>query len=177
MHVFVGKSGYQLGPFSTAVKKLLKLNRNVTCFIEYKCIGELPKHWTPSDLIDWLTDCDFHFILTHTHQSIEDFNCNEVVKELQRLRGHKGFPQDDELGCSIFLQDKRVYIEGMLYITMHILTFALFFCLIAKVTWLLLLCKKALRGRGKKIRFSSSLFVSNRNLSTHALFLGSEGPF
>ena len=121
IRVFVGKSGYQEAPFRSAVKQLLKENPNVTCFIEYKCIGDLPKDWTPVELIDWLLDSDFHFILTHTHQSIEEFNCNEVVYELQRLRGHSGFPQNDELGCSIFLQDKRVYIEGIVYITMHIL--------------------------------------------------------
>lgn len=81
LRVFVGKSGYQEAPFRTALKQLLKENPNVTCSIEYKCIGELPKHWTPADLIDWLSDCDFHFILTHTHQSIEEFNCDEVVYE------------------------------------------------------------------------------------------------
>ena len=124
IHVFTCKSGYQKGPFQTAIKQLLNIHKHniYFCHIDYKCIGEIPKLWTPKDLIDWLLDCDFHFILTHTHQSIEEFNCSEVVKELQRLRGHKGFPQDDELSCSIFLQDKRVYIDGA-YDIFYFITF------------------------------------------------------
>ena len=117
IHVFACKSSYQIGPFKAALKKLMKTHKqNITCpiDIEYKCIGDIPKVWTPKNLINWLLDCDFHFILTHTHQSIEEFNCDEVVYELQRLRGHRGFPQNDELKFSIFLQDKRVYIEGMI---------------------------------------------------------------
>jgi hypothetical protein len=120
IHVFTGRASYQEAPFKSAMKRVLKtMCRDLTCHIEYKCISQLPKHWTPKDLIDWLLDCDFHFILTHTHQSIEEFNCNDVVKELQRLRGHRGFPQDDELQCPIFLQDKRIYIEGTIVISSH----------------------------------------------------------
>ena len=115
IHVYSGGTdAYQLVPFQKALERIEEQHFWCELHVTYLYKKHLSKRFKPKDLIDWLLDCDYHFILTHTHQAIEHFNCNEVVNELQRLRNHPGFPSGDELQCPIFLQDKRVYIEGML---------------------------------------------------------------
>ena len=114
IRVFRNLKGRQNEAFSVALANIKKIS---SCWCDFNVEyinkkSDIPFHWTPVELIDWILDSDFHFILTHVHQSIERFDCATVVRELQRLRGHKGFPQDEELKCPVFLQDKRVYIEG-----------------------------------------------------------------
>ena len=119
IHVYLGGSdGWQKSPFQIAMKEVQKISYSwCNLDVEYLCLSKIrEKEWSIVNLVDWILDSDFHFVLSHVHQSVVEFDCTEVVCELQRLRGHKGFPQGEELLCSMFLQDKRVYIEGTFHL-------------------------------------------------------------
>lgn len=47
------------------------------------------------------------------HLGHPTWNVMEVVSNLQRLKGHPGFPTGENLRCPIFLQDKFVYLRAM----------------------------------------------------------------
>jgi hypothetical protein len=69
--------------------------------------------FSEKDIVDWLLDCDIHFIITHIHQGLDQCKYNMAVlyKEILRLRNHPGFPNNDYLECPIFTQDKYKYLE------------------------------------------------------------------
>ena len=103
-----GESGWQIGPFTRAVAPILKTGR-VRCEIMHvKHIKELC--WSPSDFIDWLLESDVHFIITHIHQGIKSWNCEELLHELGRLYNHAGFPYGQQLFCPVFTQHKLKYL-------------------------------------------------------------------
>ena len=73
--------------------------------------------WTPEDLVNWLLDCDVHFITAHVHQGKSLNNCGqlgwnmvELETQLQRLYYHPGFPNGIQLSCPVFLQNKGDYL-------------------------------------------------------------------
>ena len=71
-------------------------------------------HMSPTNLVDKLLDSDVHFILSHIHQSILDRNLgwtmDNVLRNLERLKYHNGFPTGEALTCPVFTQDKFEYI-------------------------------------------------------------------
>jgi len=73
--------------------------------------------WGISEIVDWLIQSDIHFILNHIHQGMIDTDCRIINENLQRLYHHPGFPNGDQLSCSIFQQDKFEYIRSIPYQT------------------------------------------------------------
>jgi len=80
------------------------------------------KHWTPSDLINFLLEHDIHLIPTHGHQGNiargNDINrlmwtANEYVDKLQLLQYHLGYPNGRYLFCPVYLQDKFMYLTHL----------------------------------------------------------------
>jgi hypothetical protein len=123
LHVYLGgRSNTQVGPFAVAVEEAMQLLSTQGSFlrivtdIKY-CDDIRSLGWTPDDFADWMLSSDYHFVLTHVHQGLKHWNCEEVVSSLSRLKNHPGFPQGIELTCPIFLQDKKRYINGMFTLT------------------------------------------------------------
>ena len=107
-----GESSAQLQCFVAATAAFPEIK------FEYTGVKHIPTlKWAPRDLIDWLIMSDFHIILTHVHQHNEHWHATEVVRELQRLRQHRGFPHGDTLNCPVFLQDKFAYLSSVPDIT------------------------------------------------------------
>ena len=69
IRVFSSSSSKELNtPFCDAFNKFKSNNGDyfVVQFVDgfaAKC-----NNWSPADLVNWLLDCDCHFILTHIHQ-------------------------------------------------------------------------------------------------------------
>ena len=120
LHVYAGGvKNVQVAIFPVAVKEfkehLLK-HSSIKFKIDVKymyCDDVRSKRWSPADFVDWLLSSNYHFVLTHVHQGLPHWNCETVVLELSRLRGHPGFPANQELSCPVFLQDKRLYIKAL----------------------------------------------------------------
>jgi hypothetical protein len=119
LHVYCG--GYknnQVDSFRVALEKVedrLKWECSTIRFvtvIKY-CDDIRTMKWSPDDFVDWLLSSDYHFVLTHVHQGLPHWSCDDVVAALFRLQTHPGFPNGIEISCPIFLQDKRKYIEGV----------------------------------------------------------------
>jgi hypothetical protein len=120
-----GEFAFQQGPFKHMITDFLKEYRrnkeilnpgNIKISIEYisnKDVDE--KKWLPSQLIDYLLESDLHFILTHMHQGLTSKNIGWIIpsllKNLNRLKYHPGFPSGDQLKCPVFTQDKMEYIK------------------------------------------------------------------
>jgi hypothetical protein len=77
VRVFAGNyNGIQVQPFMTT-----RIHADFADDIEYEFLY-LPQirreNWNPKKVVDWLLDCDVHFILTHMHQSLS-WNCSELL--------------------------------------------------------------------------------------------------
>ena len=79
--------------------------------------GAKDKGWGISEIVDWLLESDIHFILNHIHQGMIETDCRVINQNLQRLYHHPGFPNEEQLSCSIFQQDKFEYIRSIPYQT------------------------------------------------------------
>lgn len=117
LHVFQGgEFGYQSTNFIIALAKFQNSGQFSfeTEYITCKVIKE--KRWTIRDLMDWLIDCDIHFILTHIHQGITQLNWNmtDLYQSLLRLQAHRGFPNGLQLECPMFTQDKYEYLRVLM---------------------------------------------------------------
>ena len=106
-----GESGVSANSISCAISTLLKQFEASTpkVLVETKSIQEI-RSWSPSELVDWLLGSDVHIIGTHVHQGIPRWNAAHVWSELQRLKGHHGFPTGDNLMCPVFTQHKFHYL-------------------------------------------------------------------
>ena len=93
--------------------RVIARQRNVT-IVCIKHNNETVRHlsWSPDQLVNWLLNSDYHFILSHVHQGMTHWNPIEVLAALLRLSEHLGFPSGLSLTCPIFLQDKALYIKG-----------------------------------------------------------------
>lgn len=75
--------------------------------------------WThPKFLVDWLLNSDMHIIscpgLYHgTLVSGIEWDVRDVSTEIDRLKTHKGFPENDELDDAIFRGDKYSYLDAV----------------------------------------------------------------
>jgi hypothetical protein len=123
INVFVGgKASNQNGPFFSALeifkKKYTNSSISIQCNSLYVTDVRTNKNWNETSLVDWLLNCDAHFILTHIHQALDNIlNCKLLYDDILRLSNHLGFPTGTQLTCPIFTQDKNVYlqsIEGMI---------------------------------------------------------------
>lgn len=115
IHVFQGgEYANQSIPFLAALtpfQRCGKFNFEIV-FMTCKLIKE--KKWTIKEFIDWLLDCDLHFILTHIHQGVAnhlDWNMVDLYHSLLRLQAHNGFPNGTNLQCPMFTQDKYEYLR------------------------------------------------------------------
>jgi len=112
MRVYAGgESGVSANSISCAISAILKQFEASTpqILVETKGIQEI-RSWSPSELVDWLLGSDVHIIGTHMHQGIPRWNAAHVWLELQRLKGHHGFPTGDNLMCPVFTQHKFHYL-------------------------------------------------------------------
>jgi hypothetical protein len=114
--VFVGaEKGVQAELFTAAWYRSGCVDRNWRAEYIYTRHVNL-NHWSPSTLVDWLLDSDFHIILTHVHQGIVaalGWNMEDLEEQLQRLASHNGFPNGCQLKCPVFLQDKFIYLKNL----------------------------------------------------------------
>ena len=67
IHVYHGANevGHQWSSFHRATSTL-DIDKVVIVYCNIKMVKD--NRWNPKDLIDWLLDCDVHFIITHIHQ-------------------------------------------------------------------------------------------------------------
>jgi len=66
--------------------------------------------WSELDLILWLMEGNFHFIISHVHQGMNQWNAGALKRYLPHLSDHKGWPTAHQLKCPVFTQDKFKYI-------------------------------------------------------------------
>ena len=117
LHVFLGgMKGVQVEAFTVAISALLIKFKNVDVF--YLTTSQLRAKHTPKTFVDWLLLSDIHFILSHVHQSTR-WNCRHIAHKFSRLIGHPGFPAGQQLLCSIFLQNKFVYLNALPFFCNH----------------------------------------------------------
>jgi hypothetical protein len=67
----------------------MNFNKNVDIQIEYlgpKEIGE--RRWNPSQLVDWLLECDVHIILTHLNQGRLSHSLIWCMRDLLKQMEH-----------------------------------------------------------------------------------------
>jgi hypothetical protein len=101
IHVFCGGKGQpQQAHFVAAIGECIALY-SFDANIEYLYIDDLRNNHTywsssPSVLIDWLLDCDAHFILSQgIHMQLMlsfDWNAADIYSELTRIKYHPGIP-------------------------------------------------------------------------------------
>ena len=108
---------FQYNGFFSAWKRcnlLTKLQAKVETMY-HKEVKE--KEWGYRDVINWLLDSSFHVILCHMHQGRKLFDIpwdiTGYLLELRRLGYHPGFPQVEHLQCSIFTQNKLMYLSAL----------------------------------------------------------------
>lgn len=92
--------------------------------IEYMSLDNLiTSSFTLSEFVDWLLCSHVHFIISYTHEGLENFgwNITDIYAELQRLKYHSGFPSGSQLQCPIFTQDKMKYLEALAHVSMRTL--------------------------------------------------------
>ncbi len=108
-----GRRSNQLEPFVDAWRHSNMAKSNIVKLIYINTDEVKSRKWRASDLVDWLLDSHLHFILSHVHQGLKTlhWHVKDLETQLQRLRGHRGFPNSDNLACPIFLQDKYKYIQ------------------------------------------------------------------
>jgi len=112
VHVYAGgESGNMCGPFITALSESGLQHKEIVK-VEYKYKREFNSK-DPIDLVNWLLDCDIHFILTHPIQAMNGWNCSELFPMLDMLRDHPGWPCGDQFDCPMFTQDKYVYLSSL----------------------------------------------------------------
>jgi hypothetical protein len=108
-----GQESPQLGPFMS-VGHLFGhlLGRKVK--LEYLFVSDIrEKNWSPFDLVEWLKESNFHFILTHPHQGNPRWDCSDVYTALEDLEDHSGFPHKQSFHCPIFSQHKFRYLTAV----------------------------------------------------------------
>jgi hypothetical protein len=105
---------YQIFKVAFASFKI-RFNKNADIQIEYlgpKEIGE--RRWNPSQLVDWLLECDVNIILTHLNQGRLSHSLiwcmRDLLKQMEHLHYHLGFPNAQQLLCDVFTQNKGAYI-------------------------------------------------------------------
>jgi hypothetical protein len=120
VHIYCGGDlGSQLVHLNHAISRV----QNETKF-KFQCsilnnidLSKLIKSdgWGCKDLVDWLLTSHIHFVICHPHQGLfskgVDITPIQMYKEMQRLRYHLGLPNEDNLNCPIFQQDKAVYLN------------------------------------------------------------------
>ena len=111
VHVYAGgRECPQLGPFQS-VQHVFSQILHVPVEIEILYKSDLrDRNWSPSELVNWLLESNFHFILTHPHQGNFRWDCTEVYDALKELKEHRGFPRGEKLECPIFSQHKFRYL-------------------------------------------------------------------
>ena len=117
IHVFRGgKSSNQQEPFIEALN-IFPSNKIIIKYMNVTDVKDL--NWSPAQLVEWLLSCDVHFIIAHVHQGLEPLNWNmlELQEQLSRLFFHNGFPNNLQLKCPIFTQDKYEYLSAVKQIT------------------------------------------------------------
>ena len=119
VRVYAGGQNSPQFPFFLAAIQLLESlvvsGHLAASNIEYQYVATVRK-WTPMELMLWLRDSDIHFILTHPHQGHPQWSVPEVYAAIQILKGHAGFPSDQQLDCPIFLQHKYDYLLAIRHI-------------------------------------------------------------
>jgi hypothetical protein len=109
-----GDCANQYVPFITALTRFQRSNKYDIIVTIKKNKDVKEEKWTVKELVNWLLDCDIHFILTHIHQGIREYlhwNMSELYSEILRLQAHKGFPNGEQLRCPMFTQDKYEYLK------------------------------------------------------------------
>ena len=109
-----GINSMQVATFKAAVADQNYENSKFTfTYVSVKEVKNLG--WKPKDFVDWLLGSHVHFILSHVHQGLErlQWNLEELLEQLKRLKYHKGFPTGEKLECPIFTQDKYEYIRAI----------------------------------------------------------------
>ena len=74
------------------------------------------RNWGQQEIFQWLIEADIHFIICHMHQGMKqggEWNCSEYIQNLNTLDFHLGFPMAEQLRCSIFSQNKIIYIFSL----------------------------------------------------------------
>ena len=112
-----GMGNFQYNGFFCAWKRcnlLLNLRAKVEIMYHHE-VKE--KEWGYKDVIRWLEDSSFHVILCHMHQGRKLFDVpwdiTGLLLELRRLDYHRGFPRYENLQCSIFTQNKLMYLTAL----------------------------------------------------------------
>ena len=105
-----GQESPQVGPFISIGHVIGQLigKRIRQEFLYVADIRE--RGWSPYDLVNWLLESNYHFILTHPHQGNPRWDCSEVYAAMTDLEDHPGFPYKDKLLCPIFSQHKFRYL-------------------------------------------------------------------
>jgi hypothetical protein len=115
IHVYCsGVSSYPNFSFNSALQKVVsQWSAKCSIFAETMTILNLRESgWTETQFVNWLLDCDIHFIVAHPHQGTETFQWSvcRLYRELNRLVKHIGFPSGKQLLCPIFTQNKFGYL-------------------------------------------------------------------
>lgn len=114
IHVYQGanEAGHQWSSFHRATSTL-DIDKVVIVYCNIKMVKD--NRWNPKDLIDWLLDCDVHFIITHIHQGLEQlcWNMEDLYLQVQRLYRHYGYPNGEHLSCPIWTQNKFDYLSAI----------------------------------------------------------------
>jgi len=115
-----GMKAVQIEPFTHAIGLIrTKFNKmGIELIVEMIGIKEVSeKRWDSHDLIDWLLASNIHFVLSHIHQGCNTHNLiwNKplMLKQLERLKYHRGFPTGQQLSCPVFTQNKGGYLRAL----------------------------------------------------------------
>lgn len=109
-----GEKSEQTQPFQSAVAEVMHMYPEDSLHVEIMPIKVLREsEWTPKQLVTWLLEAHIHFIICHPHDGTVTFQwpAEELYSEMERLRFHTGFPNENWLHCPIFTQDKYRYLE------------------------------------------------------------------
>ena len=87
------------------------------CRIEYMSHNDAKLiNFQHDEIMIWLFEADFHFILCHMHQGQKTngpWDCSKYLLSLQKLKTHCGYPMAEHLQCPIFTQNKLLYISAL----------------------------------------------------------------
>lgn len=126
VHVYIGSktpNNFNRKAFTKAVTYFNERQTNSFVLPTYFSCSEVKnREWDFEHLIDWLLDCDMHFVLTHIHQGpaghsgVEEmgWDVHALYTDVLRLYQHPGFPNGEHLKCPIFTQDKFNYLQPLM---------------------------------------------------------------
>ena len=119
LRVFLGATR-QEEPFKRGIAEAQSILREQNIQLQMEIFGQdyvkNEKHWTVTQLIDWLLASDVHLVPCHIHEGnlnkTPSWNVDNIMDQVRRLKYHLGLPMGKHVDCAVWNGNKFVLSES-----------------------------------------------------------------